>query len=451
MIDAVSSLTPEIPARKGGSCRSLKRTLLCVGQRLLVRLLVVPILSFPVLVSSASAAPAEGFALHDRDVVVFYGDSITQAGGYCQFVEAYARTRYPSWNLRFFNAGVGGDTVTGGGAGPIETRLSRDVIDRKPTVVTVMLAMNDGRYVKFDPAREASFAAGYRSILARLSSALPSARIYLIQSSPYDDVTRSPGFEGGYNQVLVRMGEDVSAIAHDAHLGVVDFNAPVTRGVARVAAGNPALARQILVDRVHPGPAGHLIMGATLLRAWNAPALVAEVQIDGRDGRVIASENAEVSGVKVAPASLEWTELDRALPLPISFTDGDTELAQAAGADIDSLDREELKVGGLSPGTYILTIDDRRIGVFSDAELGRGVDLAHYDTPMRWQAYQARWGSDSSMGVQRVRREVLASSPAVSGGTEGADVLLRHDEKLQSERSLQLAPKPHRFVVAKGQ
>ena len=48
--------------------------------------------------------------------------------------------------MRFYNAGVGGDTVRGGGAGPIDVRLERDVIALKPTVVTVMLGMNDGGY-----------------------------------------------------------------------------------------------------------------------------------------------------------------------------------------------------------------------------------------------------------------------------------------------------------------
>ena len=40
----------------------------------------------------------------------------------------YVRTRFPQWDVRFHNAGVGGDTVRGGGAGPVDVRLERDVI-----------------------------------------------------------------------------------------------------------------------------------------------------------------------------------------------------------------------------------------------------------------------------------------------------------------------------------
>ena len=48
--------------------------------------------------------------------------------------------------VHFYDAGVGGDRVTGGGGGPIDQRLERDVFAEKPTVVTVMLGMNDGGY-----------------------------------------------------------------------------------------------------------------------------------------------------------------------------------------------------------------------------------------------------------------------------------------------------------------
>ena len=48
--------------------------------------------------------------------------------------------------VHFYGAGVGGDRVTGGGGGPIDQRLERDVFAEKPTVVTVMLGMNDGGY-----------------------------------------------------------------------------------------------------------------------------------------------------------------------------------------------------------------------------------------------------------------------------------------------------------------
>ncbi len=35
----------------------------------------------------------------------------------------------------------------------------------------------------------------------------------MMQPSPYDDITRPPRFEGGYNSVLVRYGEFLRELA----------------------------------------------------------------------------------------------------------------------------------------------------------------------------------------------------------------------------------------------
>src|SRR5713226_1493300 len=99
---------------------------------------------------TAAASAQEKFALKDGDCVVFYGDSITDQRLYTTFVETYVVTRFPKMNVRFVHSGWGGDRVTGGGGGPIDVRLQRDVIVYKPTVMTMMLGMNDGGYRAFD-------------------------------------------------------------------------------------------------------------------------------------------------------------------------------------------------------------------------------------------------------------------------------------------------------------
>ena len=153
---------------------------------------------------------AEGpFAIKDGDRVVFYGDSITDQRLYTTFVETYIVTRFPAMNVSFVHSGWGGDRVTGGGGGPIDRRLERDVFAYKPTVVTVMLGMNDASYQPFKQEIFDVYAKGYQHLVESLKSNLPGVRITLIQPSPFDDVTRKPNFEGGYNQVLIRYGEFV--------------------------------------------------------------------------------------------------------------------------------------------------------------------------------------------------------------------------------------------------
>src|SRR5882762_11998158 len=99
---------------------------------------------------AALSLSAQDFYLKSGDTVVFYGDSITDQRLYTTFAETYAVTRFPNLDLKFVHSGWGGDRVSGGGGGPIDVRLQRDVYPYKPTVVTIMLGMNDGRYRAFD-------------------------------------------------------------------------------------------------------------------------------------------------------------------------------------------------------------------------------------------------------------------------------------------------------------
>ncbi len=157
----------------------------------------------------------EPFYLKDGDRVVFYGDSITDQRLYTLYTEAYVVTRFPEMKVDFVHSGWGGDRVTGGGGGPIDVRLDRDVIAYKPTVVTIMLGMNDASYRPFDQKIYDTYTKGYRHIVERLKSELPGVRLTLIRPSPYDDVTRPPNFPGGYNEVLVRYGDFVEALAKE--------------------------------------------------------------------------------------------------------------------------------------------------------------------------------------------------------------------------------------------
>jgi len=394
-----------------------------------------------------SAGQAEPFALRDGDRVVFYGDSITQAGGYGVLVEAYARTRFPQWDLRFYNAGVGGDRVDGGGAGGIATRLERDVVALHPTVVTIMLGMNDGSYKRLEPATQEHFEAGYRSIVTQLLRELPGVRIFLILPSPFDDISRPPQFDQGYDRVLRALGGSVEAIARESHLPTVDFGAPLNEAVAHVFTANPELARTLLPDRVHPSPAGHLVLGAALLRAWHAPSVVSRVAIDAGRVAVEASENCVVSDLGAASGRITWQQADRALPLPVNFDDAGVQLACEAQSGLESLDQEPLQVTGLAGGSYELQVDGKPVGRFSAAELAAGVNLARYGTPMRGQAFWVVWGAEGSHDTELVRRDIMAHGPKTPAMAQAAETLASFDEGNQADRSRAAQPKPHAFSL----
>src|SRR2546425_1074351 len=92
------------------------------------------------------------FYLRDGDRVVFYGDSITDQRLYTTFVETYVVTRFPRLKVSFVHSGWGGDRVTAGHGESIDLRLERDVFAYHPTVMTIMLGMNDASYRPFDQA-----------------------------------------------------------------------------------------------------------------------------------------------------------------------------------------------------------------------------------------------------------------------------------------------------------
>jgi lysophospholipase L1-like esterase len=415
-------------------------------RRTIVSTLLAASLAWSPTPAAAAAAPSP-FALRDGDRVVFYGDSITQDGAYARFVEEYVRTRFPQWNVRFYNAGVGGDTVRGGGSGPIDVRLARDVIALKPTVVTIMLGMNDGGYKRFDPTTLSAFADGYRAIVERLQRELPGVRLTLIRPSPFDDVARPPQFAPGYDDTLRRLGCYVVTLAATAKADVADFRDRVNAGLAAVVKDNPELAKQIIPDRVHPGPSGHVLMGATLLRTWHAPGLVSRVAIDAAGPVVASAEKAAVTGLAAAGGGLAWTQTDESLPLPLNYDDAGVDLAQKAGADLESLDEQKVTVTGLAPGRYELKVDGQPVATFAAEELARGVNLARYNTPMRWQAYSVAWSTGDGHDLQRLRRRLLVAAERDPSLAATADALAARDELDQKARSEQAIPKPRKVEL----
>jgi len=214
------------------------------------------------------------FALRDGDVVVFYGDSITEQRLYTADIENFLLTQYPGRKVEFINSGVGGDKVSGGWAGPVDMRLARDVVAYKPTVITIMLGMNDGYYRPWNDGIFSTYADGCRHIVEQIQKELPQARITLLKPSPHDDVTRAPEFTPGYNTTLIRFGDFVAKLAEEKHTQVADLNQPVVEALTAAKAEDDPLSIALIHDRVHPGAGIHWVMAGSVLKAWRADPLV---------------------------------------------------------------------------------------------------------------------------------------------------------------------------------
>ena len=395
-------------------------------------------------------AEAQSFRLKNGDTVVFYGDSITAQSLYTQWVELYTVTRFPGMRVHFYNAGVGGDRVNGGSGGTIDERLARDVFPHRPSVITVMLGMNDGSYTPFTEKIQSAYTSGYEHLLQSIHEHAPGARVTLLGPSPLDDVTRPVWFPGGYNSVLREYAELDRNLARSHNASFVIFNPPVVALLEHAEAFDPNVARLLLPDRVHPDVIAHWVMAETLLKAWDAPAEVSSVIIDANAVKLVEAQNATVSGLTHDDQTLHWSEKEEALPLP--FDKGNATLALLFQlTDIQQqLNQESLRVTGLEPGLYELVIDDQPAGKFSGEELNQGVNLAEFATPMRDQAQRVAWliaDRDQAHGVHMRMLIRNADLGLVQGKEDVVDVF---ESSLEDAIYAEAVPKVHLYTLSRA-
>ena len=392
--------------------------------------------------------------------MLFYGDSITDQRNYTMMIETYVVTRYPSLKIGFTNSGWGGDRVTGGAGGDIDLRLSRDVLPYKPSVITIMLGMNDGGYKAATEASDKAYFDGYRHIYQALQKDLPDARITAIQASPYDDVTRPPAFpvQGGiaYNDVMKAYGKWVGNFAAENHLTLADANTDFVHMLERANVADPANAAKILEDHIHPSFGGSLMIGEAVLKAWNARPVVAAVtiQADGSKAKLVRTEHAAVQSLTASATSLKWQQTDDALPLPFAqwkdmWGGGATVGLVIKSSDLaEALNQEPLRVTGLHSGVYSVRVDGTSIGTFTNDQLQSGINLGLYKTPMSDQAMTVYQFTQQHGDLHYDRwRHVLVPFASTPAGVNAMTSLQALEASVVEQQRAAAVPKPHEFEV----
>lgn len=400
-----------------------------------------------VLLGSVSAAHAQGFYLHDGDRVAFYGDSITAQRFYTQDIEAFTDTRYPKLNVIFHNAGVPGDRVTGGYAGDAATRVARDVAPFHPSVITVMLGMNEGGYTSFDPAVIPPFESGYKKLLTLLRTAAPNARITLLENTAYDEVTHGTEF-AGYMDTTKRIAASVSTIGASQKLPVISIEAPVEQFIRAAAKAQPGLAQLLIPDRIHPAEATHWIIAAAVMKAWHVDPIVSAVRLDAAQPKVDTAERTHVSALSGSGASLSWDQQDEALPLPLNLNDALTRTVLSL-TDLASLDQEMLSVAGLPGGNYTLRIDhEKALGPFTAEELAHGINLATMNTPMLHQAREMSGYLDSRSRLEQAEFSLRADTSA-TGKPAASEALGQGEQEFTAKARESLKISVHHYTLEK--
>jgi len=366
------------------SCDALRRCLRIEAVKILI---LLSILLAPLICAAGNATSPLPFRDGDRWCVL--GDSITRSGHYHRYVELFYLTRFPDRRLDVINCGISGDTAPGA-----LKRLKWDSLDARPTVVSVMLGMNDVMPGLYNPEesspdieiRRAKAAERYYGAMRQLTVALKGAgvQVILITPSIFDDTADLPRRNyPGCGAALAAYGSFVRSLAAELDLPVIDFNGTMTAINAARQRDNP---RFTIVggDRIHPTAPGHLVMAHEFLRAQGLAGPVSRIAIDAAAGMPGLLENCAIERVRILGDGIAFSCIERALPFPVETA---ARPALALVPFARDFGQQILVVGGLSAGDYALSIDGKRIREFDAAELAAGVDLAL--EPATPQALQA--------------------------------------------------------------
>ena len=327
---------------------------------ILLSSLSVPLYSVPL-----SAVHAEDFFFKDGDRVVMIGDSITEQHLYSNYVEMWTVTRFPKWKITFRNVGIGGDRSVGG-----NSRFARDVLLHKPTAMTVDFGMNDGSYREFSDQTFKPYMDGLQGMADQATAA--NIRTAWVTPQPLDNDEQGKTALTGYNQTLEKFSDGVRAISEKNSGKFVDQFHPYLQVLDAARSKADKYNRITAGDAVHPGPPGQALMAASILKGLNFPSLVAAVEIDAKQNKVVSQENCSVEGLQATATSVKFKKLDKALP----FFPEDASSILPWTPILDELNDYKIQVTGLAPGKYKVRIDSVDVAELSAESLGAGVDIA---------------------------------------------------------------------------
>lgn len=153
---------------------------------------------------------------HDGDRVCFIGDSITAHNMHVSRIAAHYHDTYPSEDIRFYNCGVCGCTLTG-----LLQYFEVDIAPRRPTHAVIMLAVNDsGPWLLNMPRGAERFAAlkerydTYRANLETMYQKLTAIGAEVILCTPVPYAEFEPN-EGGVSHGCYAMVAAYAAFVRD--------------------------------------------------------------------------------------------------------------------------------------------------------------------------------------------------------------------------------------------
>jgi acyl-CoA thioesterase I len=204
----------------------------------------------------AGEVPKE-LLLKAGDSVVCIGDSITAGGGYLRDMDAVFAQQFPDLKIqKVINAGISGQK-----AEDFIKRFEKDVIERKPAVVTINVGINDVWHRLKDPHDEKILAA-YKDNVTKMVDQAQTAGIKVILLAP-TVIQEDPNGEGQKRLKLYVAA--MKTIAADKKCGMADLHQMFLTALKSKPADMKG--NWLTSDGVHMKPLGDAIMAIGALRA----------------------------------------------------------------------------------------------------------------------------------------------------------------------------------------
>ncbi|MCA9450406.1 MAG: hypothetical protein KC931_25005, partial [Candidatus Omnitrophica bacterium] len=186
----------------------------------------------------------------DPQTWVAIGDSITAGTNspfrYTDRVEEILRSRYPRARLEFQNAGVPGDTASGG-----LNRLERDVLSRNPDVVFVEFGWNDFK----NGVKPEDFESDLSQLVGQLKAGgIPV--IYLLTTTQVDVALA--------NWKIKKRNAIIRDIAEENDCGLIDLYGYFALATQKGSSLDDLMSN----DNIHPSGAGQDVIAQAIAREF---------------------------------------------------------------------------------------------------------------------------------------------------------------------------------------
>ena len=225
----------------------------------------------------AAMAPAEqpkapNLKLSDNTVILFQGDSITDAGrdrnaegnanqqnmlgnGYPLFTASQLLCSYPTKNLKIYNRGISGNKVF-----QLQDRWEKDCFEIKPDILSILIGVNDYWHTKssgYDGTIE-TYANDYKKLLEDTKKQLPDVRLvigepFTVKGGSALDDSWYPDFDA-YREAAKKLANEYDAV-------FVPYQSVFDKALKQ------APSTYWSPDGVHPSMAGAQLMANAWLEA----------------------------------------------------------------------------------------------------------------------------------------------------------------------------------------